>query len=437
VPAGPRLVDRLAAFVAHVFYRIDVVGEPPANGPLLLLPNHSNALLDPALVMATAGRPVRFLAKSTLFSGPFRPLLAAADAIPVYRRQDTAQTTRNTETFAAVQDALVAGEAVCVFPEGISHSSGRLEPLRTGAARMAVSAASAGADLRLVAVGINLEQKTTFRSRATIAYGVPFAIDAASPDVVKRLTEQIATHMRRLLVEADPRADAQLIERVNRLYRAGRDDEPAVDADLLRRKVIADAVHALRAERPEWYAAAILQLRRYDDRLRRFGLLDAALDWDVSAAAAWRFVAREIPLALVLLPVAAATVVIFAVPYALTSAAAGMIRHMDVTATAKVIAGGVLHSAWVASMGFFAWWFAGTPAAVLTMVGLPFLAIAGLFAVEREESAWRTARAWLALRGARRTTRTRLRRQRAELAGVMDEVNDWMSARAQQSHHIR
>src|SRR5690606_28731490 len=120
---------------------------------------------DPALVMATAGRPVRFLAKSTLFTGPFSPLLRAADAIPVYRRQDGADVERNEETFADVHAALARGEAVCIFPEGISHSSGRLEPLRTGAARMALSAQAAGIDVPLVAVGINLEKKTTFRSR--------------------------------------------------------------------------------------------------------------------------------------------------------------------------------------------------------------------------------------------------------------------------------
>ena len=83
-----RLIDRLASAIAHTFYRVDHVGVPPGRGPLLLLPNHPNSLLDPTLVMATAERPVRFLAKSTLFGTPLRPLLRAAGAIPVYRRQD-------------------------------------------------------------------------------------------------------------------------------------------------------------------------------------------------------------------------------------------------------------------------------------------------------------------------------------------------------------
>ena len=131
----------LARAACWVFYRADRIGEVPGDGAVLLLPNHPNALLDPAVIWATAGRDVRFLAKSTLFSGPLGPLIASAGAIPVYRKLDQGvDTSKNAETFTAVSQALAAGDAICIFPEGISHSTGRLEPLRTGAARMALAA---------------------------------------------------------------------------------------------------------------------------------------------------------------------------------------------------------------------------------------------------------------------------------------------------------
>src|SRR5206468_4802209 len=124
---------------------------PPESGAVLMLPNHANALLDPAIVWATAGRDVRFLAKSTLFDGPLRPLVAGSGAIPVYRKLDQGvDVSKNTETFAAVDAALAAGDAVCIFPEGLSHSTGRLVPLRTGAARMALSAERAGTRIAMV-----------------------------------------------------------------------------------------------------------------------------------------------------------------------------------------------------------------------------------------------------------------------------------------------
>ena len=455
--AGPRLIDRIAATIAHLFYRVDVVGTVPTGGPLLLLPNHPNALLDPALIMATAGRPVRFLAKSTLFAGPFRPLLAMADAIPVYRKQDGIGGS-NDQTFAAVSAALQWGEAVCVFPEGISHSSGRLEPLRTGAARMALSAAAAGVQVYLVPIGINLERKTAFRSRATVAYGVSFPAagnqlpittiaphddgpDGLSDRAVKYLTQEIAVHMRALLVEADPVTDAELVARVNNLYASGRAAVADPEADLARRKAIADAIHRLRAERPDWYESAIVQLRRYDERLRRFSLTEEALDWDSSGAAARRFIAREVPRAIFLVPVAVGAVAVFALPYALTALASRITRDTDVTATAKVVAGAGIYSAWIAVLAAAAWSFAGPLAGASTLAGLPLFAIGGLFAAEREAAALKTVRSWLALRGTHRTTRAALRRRRAELADVIDRVNVWItteaSGEAAPGDHIR
>ena len=73
--AGLPIVRWLARMVSEVFYRVERAGHVPESGAVLLLPNHPNALLDPAIVWATAGRDVRFLAKSTLFSGPFAAVL--------------------------------------------------------------------------------------------------------------------------------------------------------------------------------------------------------------------------------------------------------------------------------------------------------------------------------------------------------------------------
>src|SRR4029434_5122243 len=106
----------LARAACRLFYRVDRVGRPPESGAALLLPNHPNALLDPAIIWATAERDVRFLAKSTLFDGPLLPVLVSAGASPVYRKLDQGvDTSRNTETFAAVSAALSSGDAVCVF----------------------------------------------------------------------------------------------------------------------------------------------------------------------------------------------------------------------------------------------------------------------------------------------------------------------------------
>jgi 1-acyl-sn-glycerol-3-phosphate acyltransferase len=412
---------------------VDSVGTAPGRGAVLLLPNHPNSLLDPAVVWTTAGRDVRFLAKSTLFATPLRPLLAGAGAIPVYRRRDEGvDTSKNVETFAEVERALAAGDAVCVFPEGISHSSGRLEPLRTGAARMALGAERRGISIAIVPIGLNFDRKTAFRSRVTVVYGRPFScadLLAGDDDVAaaRRLTDRFAEHMRRLLIEADPAGDAALVVRVDRLYAAARGRPADPEDRVARRRIIAAGVERLRAASPEQYEEILHKIRRYDDRLRRFGLRDRHLDWHVSAGDAVWFAVREAAIGIVLVPVAVSGLVLFAVPYMATHAIARRVtREADVFATAQLFAGAVVYGAWMALLSVVVGRALGTTIGVATFLVLPLAAVAGLLAIERESAVADTIRAWLLVRRARSDTRERLRRSRSELAGVLDEVYEWL-----------
>jgi len=428
------VIRALAHAASRLFYRVDYVGSAPRNGAILLLPNHPNSLLDPAVIWTTADRDVRFLAKSTLFNTPLRPLLNGAGAIPVYRRRDEGvDTSKNAETFAEVERALAAGDAVCVFPEGISHSTGRLVPLRTGAARMALAAVGRGTSLALVPVGLNFDRKTAFRSRVTVVYGHPFScadlLTAGEGIAVRILTERIAEHMRRLLIEADPEGDAALVGRVDRLYAAARGRPPDPEDRVARRRVIAAGLERLRAAHPEKYEEIFLKLRRYDERLRRFGLRDRHLDWHVTTTDAVRFAFRELLVAIPLVPVALAGLIAFAAPYFATHAIARRVTpDADVVATAQLFVGAAAYAVWMALIAVLVGVSAGGLAGVVTFQALPLVAVAGLLAVERESAVLDTVKAWLLLRRTRSETRERLRRSRSELADVLDEVSDWLNA---------
>ena len=432
----------LARAACWIFYRTDRIGDVP-RGAVLLLPNHPNALLDPALVWASAERDVRFLAKSTLFHTPLRPVLAGAGAIPVYRKRDAGvDTSKNAETFDAVSAALAAGDAICIFPEGISHSTGRLEPLRTGAARMALAAERDGTAVMLVPVGLNFDRKTAFRSRVTVVFGPPFSgrdllqgdtdstTEHATRDAaaVRQLTDRMAERMRRLLIEADPRADAALVERVDRLYAAARARPADPAGRLARRRAIADGMERLRRVDPERHDRILLRLRRYDERLRRFGLRDRHLDWQVSTRDAATFAAREIALGIVLLPLCALGLVVFFVPYQFTGFIARRVaRERDVIATAQLFSGLVIYGAWLVALGALVWLAAGPIAAAVATLSVPAVAVAALFALERESAVLDAVRAWWLLRRPHRDTRARLRRRRSELADLLDEVNQFLN----------
>jgi 1-acyl-sn-glycerol-3-phosphate acyltransferase len=428
---------RLAAGVsAWLFYRVDLVGEVPTTGPVLLLPNHPNSLFDPALVWAKAGRDVRFLAKSTLFHGPLRPVLTGAAAIPVYRRMDEGvDVSKNAETFAAVSAALADGDAVCLFPEGITHSSGRLETLRTGAARMALAAERAGTRVTLVPVGINLERKTAFRSRVTMVFGTPFScsdliarVESDFHGAVRALTDRIAANIRRLLVEADPKRDAGTVERIEQLYAAARDLPNDPQQRLARRQLIATGIERLRAADPGRLEDVLLRMRQYDDRLRRFGLRDTHLDWQGTHADAFRFAVRELLMGIVLVPLCIAGLIVFFVPYWLTGLIAKRTApERAMLATAQLIGGTFVYGLWLALFVVAARRLGGNDAALAMAVAIPVLAVISLFAIERESAVLETIRAWWSI-NRRSATRDRLKRRRSELADILEEVRHWLNA---------
>ena len=57
-----------------------------------------------------------------------------------------------------------------IFPEGISHHEPQLAPIKTGAARIALSARDERGihDLRIVPVGLNFEDKASPRTRVLV-----------------------------------------------------------------------------------------------------------------------------------------------------------------------------------------------------------------------------------------------------------------------------
>jgi hypothetical protein len=267
----------------------------------------------------------------------------------------------------------------------------------------------------------------------TVIYGDGFTCDdfadpAAHPQAARELTDRIADHMRRLLIEAELKTDAALVDRVDRMYAAargiGRDPQERVE----RRRTIAAGIERLRSRDPQRYDEILMRLHRYQQRLQRFGLRDRHLDWTVSAADATKFAIREALAAIVLAPLAALALIFFAVPYRLTGyGARWFTSEPDVAATAKVVGGFLIYAAWLLAFVAAAWWWRGPMAAVLTFVLVPVFAVAGLFAFERESAVIDAVRAWFLLQRTRADTRERLRRRRSELADVLDEVNQWLS----------
>lgn len=99
----------------------------PRTGPALVLANHQS-FLDPLFVSLAAGRPLAFLARSSLFrGGRFDRLIRRYGAVPIDRGF-------GKEGIRAVIDVLNQGRPVLVFPEGERTRTGEVQPLKPGVA---------------------------------------------------------------------------------------------------------------------------------------------------------------------------------------------------------------------------------------------------------------------------------------------------------------
>jgi glycerol-3-phosphate O-acyltransferase/dihydroxyacetone phosphate acyltransferase len=228
------LYSLIAAFFGKaldLFYRRRSLANPlPTEGPVLVVANHPNGLIDPIMLMRISRRPLRFLSKAPLFKLPIIGwLLRSLQALPVFRAMDGVSTSGNTSTFSAVTAALQSGQAVCLFPEGISHDLPELQPLKTGAARMAFDAevqADFKLGLKIIPVGLHYRRKTRFRSEAATQVGEPvlmtdelrelYAQDER--EAVRLLTARIDEAIRLVTVNLDRWDDLPLLEMASQIW---------------------------------------------------------------------------------------------------------------------------------------------------------------------------------------------------------------------------
>ena len=156
-----------------LFKGVEVDGSASHDGPRLIVANHFGGLVDAIVVVRALGGLPYIVAKSTLFKRlPMRLALRALGVVPVYRQMDHSDMAKNVSSFDEVAKVLAKGRTVLIFPEGTVTDSQELQKVRTGAARMALSAIESGVqNLAIIPVGITYEDKVSSRSRVLVEVG--------------------------------------------------------------------------------------------------------------------------------------------------------------------------------------------------------------------------------------------------------------------------
>lgn len=352
--AGPVLavaVRGWALGLVRLFYPArtvsGVLGVPTA-GPVIVVANHPNGLLDPLILRLALDRPVSFLGKSTFWDNPFfRVCVDSFGALPVYRAHE-ADTRQNERTFERCHALLGAGGWLALFPEGKSHDETMLQPMKTGAARIALGA---GVPVTILPVGLLFEDKDVFRSGVAVAVGAPFVVNPGNPEdreAVVALTARIADGLAEVVLQADEAAVWRAFLAVAHWTGAASLAEREVRA-----RSLAVRWEALQEDDPEAAEAFAADVRRYARSLRAVGVDDP---FAIEAAEPQEEVAGLLPLAF-LAPLAAMGALLAWVPYRLVRTASIKLAagHVDVIGTIKLLLGFlvlfVTYSGWAIAAG--------------------------------------------------------------------------------------
>ena len=235
------IVRSIVKIVTRQFFRRIVVSGVPfvRDRPVVFAVTHPNQAVDSFVMGTVVDRELYFLAKSTLFANKLiARVLASLHMLPIYRRIDNADMSKNQETFAAVCQKLRSGAAILIFPEGTSTERRVLLPLKTGAARIALQAADqalteSSIDLSVCIQPVSITYENLYRFQSSVTVTAAEAIDVTeylgayrndATLAVEQLTAKLEESLRAITVHIQKERHQPIVEQISSLFSDSADD---------------------------------------------------------------------------------------------------------------------------------------------------------------------------------------------------------------------
>ena len=177
------IIKKITQFAFYLYYKkVSLIGTEriPGNRPLMFLPNHQNALLDPLVLAAFSKSKPYFLTRSDVFAnGILRAFFDLLRMMPIYRLRDgRANIHKNEAIFERCANLLRNNGSLVLFPEGDHNIQRRVRPLSKGFTRILFLALNKEPelDIALIPVGVNYMNASGFPDAAAFYFGVPISI---------------------------------------------------------------------------------------------------------------------------------------------------------------------------------------------------------------------------------------------------------------------
>jgi len=232
--------------------------------PSIVVSNHPNTLLDPLNVACRIkGKEAHFLANASLFKTKFSNwFFNTFYCIPIERPKDVkGKRIQNAEAFAKCDDFLSKGGCLYIAPEGTSLIERKLRTVKTGTARIALSAENKNnfqLGLKIIPTGLTYTDPKNFRGEVLLNVGEPIIIanykELYQKDSFKanrKLTADLEESMKSLLLDPED-DDMDLV--VQKLEEMQQNDNPLPpDQHFLRTQNLVQHLRKWKDKQPKTY----------------------------------------------------------------------------------------------------------------------------------------------------------------------------------------
>jgi len=256
-------------------------------GPLILISNHPNTLIDPLFVASSFHRRLSFLANASLFKNRFLGLLLSLFyCIRIERKQDNGgQTVNNEKAFEQANRHLKAGGAIYIAPEGTSIKGKKLLPFKTGTARIAKSAfmgLDKGQDLHILPVGLTYRNPSFFGTEVAIMVGKPISIrknwnliSSNGFEGIRKFTQLLEDTIKNLIIHCDSENEEVLLDRLIEMESNSKKLE--VGKWYVKAKRWSSVIKMLKEKSPEKFIDLNQKVEAYFTQCKNWGVSDYAV----------------------------------------------------------------------------------------------------------------------------------------------------------------
>lgn len=148
--------------------------------PVILTPNHQNALIDPMLFsLWTNSHPI-WLARGDLFNSVTTPLFRMLKLLPVYRSRDGSKSLgKNDEIFDITSRILKKNKTLALFPEAAHTGRRRLLSIKKGVPRIVfktLEETDFDLDIHIQPAGVYYEHYYNYKHNVIINFGEPIPV---------------------------------------------------------------------------------------------------------------------------------------------------------------------------------------------------------------------------------------------------------------------